>query len=213
MEIAVFQDDFPRPVEGHFKIEVIDKKTQEVIDSYEEKNKIMLGAKVSMQQAMRGNATSSGNLIFINTFVLGTRGHENDNLLTPKDFNYNLSDLFAVQESAPAYPITFDKYGNIIDEGYDPNLPNSAFTDTRVNIYEEADTDRRTIVYEFLIYEENANNNGNPIAYTEAALYTNLGQNIDPNNLAYGTIFSMRTFPAKIKDNTTQLKITWRIIF
>lgn len=37
--------------------------------------------------------------------------------------------------------------------------------------------------------------------FTEAGLYVN------------GRLFSMKTFPSKVKDDTTELKITWRIIF
>lgn len=37
--------------------------------------------------------------------------------------------------------------------------------------------------------------------FTEAGLYVN------------GRLFSMKTFPAKVKDDTTELKVTWRIIF
>lgn len=37
--------------------------------------------------------------------------------------------------------------------------------------------------------------------FTEAGLYVN------------GRLFSMKTFPAKVKDDTTELKVTWKIIF
>jgi hypothetical protein len=84
---------------------------------------------------------------------------------------------------------------------------------TLVIIYTESSIENETIVYEFLIYEDSANNNGNPIAYTEAAFYSNVDQNLGITDPEYGKIFSMRTFPAKIKDASTQLKITWRIIF
>jgi len=205
-------DTYKNPIEGHFKIEVIDKKTKEVIDSFEQKNKIMKKAKSTMQQAMMGKAAGGGNIIMLNTFVLGTRGHEG-NLLQPRTFSYELTDLFSITENEPIYPITFDSNSNIVDEGYDPSMPGSDGTPTRVNIYTESGTDNEAIIYEFLIYEDSANNNGNPVAYTEAGFYSNLNQNLGITDPVYGNIFAMRTFPAKIKDSSTQIKITWRIIF
>jgi hypothetical protein len=205
-------DTYAKPIEGYFTVELIDKNTNEVIDKYESNNKIMRDAKVSMKHAMKGETVGSGDAIMINTLVLGTRGHDG-NLLQPKTFSYDLSDLFAVTESQPVYPITFDRLGTIINEGYDPSMPGSGITPTELNIYTETSSDNESIVYEFLISEDSANNNGNPIAYTEAALYTNVDQNIGITDPDYGRIFAMRTFPAKIKDASTQLKITWRIIF
>ena len=205
-------DSYNKPLEGHFSIELIDTKTNEVIDKYESKNKIMRDAKVSMRQAMKGETVGSGDAIMINTLVLGTRGHDG-NLLQPKTFSYDLSNLFAITENEPVYPITFDRLGTNIDEGYDPSMPGSDGTPTDLNVYTESTTDNETIVYEFVIHEDSANNQGNPIAYTEAALYTNVDQNLGITDPAYGKIFAMRTFPAKIKDSSTQLKITWRIIF
>ena len=204
------KEKYTKPIEGIFKIEQIDENGN-VIDVYESSNKIMRNSKLSMAEAMSGT-TMPGGSIFINTLVLGTEGH-GDNLLSPKNIDYTLNDLYSVQENKPAYPISFDAYGNIIDEGYDPNLPGTHPEQTEVRIYREHSIDNETIVYELLIPKENANNAGGPIAYTEAALYTTFNQNLDPLNLHYGTIFAMRTFPAKIKDNTTELKITWRIIF
>ena len=205
-------DNFQKPIEGYFTIERIDKNTNEVIDRYESENKIMRDSKVSMKKAMKGDTVNSGEAIMINTLVLGTRGHDG-NLLQPKTFSYELSDLFAVSESYPVYPVTFDRLGTVVNEGYDPSLPGSGGTPTLINIYTETSTDNETIVYEFVINEDSANDNGNPIAYTEAAFYTNVNQNLGITDPEYGRIFSMRTFPAKIKDSSTQLKITWRIIF
>jgi hypothetical protein len=205
-------DTYSKPIEGYFTIEVIDKNTNEVIDKYEFSNKIMRDSKVSMRKAMKGETVGSGDAIMINTLVLGTRGHDG-NLLQPKTFSYDLSDIFAITENQPVYPITFDRLGSIINEGYDPSMPGSGVTPTILNIYTETSSDNESIVYEFIISEDSANNNGNPIAYTEAGLYTNVDQNIGITDPEYGRIFAMRTFPAKIKDASTQLKITWRIIF
>jgi hypothetical protein len=205
-------DNFTKPLEGYFTIEVINKDTNEIIDKYESPNRIMRDAKTSMRDAMKGETVGSGEAIMINTLVIGTKGHDG-NLLQPKTFSYDLSDLFSVNDSEPVYPITFNRNGTIVNEGYDPAMPDSDGTPTLLNIYTESSTDNQTVVYEFVIYEDSANNNGNPIAYTEAGLYTNVNQNIGITDPEYGKIFAMRTFPAKIKDINTQLKITWRIIF
>jgi len=47
---------------------------------------------------------------------------------------------------------------------------------------------------------ENANETG-VVAYTEAALYSN------------EEMFSMKTFPARVKENTVKFIITWSIMF
>ena len=62
----------------------------------------------------------------------------------------------------------------------------------------------RTVTYEITIPAENGNSGdpANPVvAYTEAALY------------AGDDIFSMKTFPARVKENTVELKVIWSIIF
>ena len=207
----MFKDVTNKPIEGHFKLEMLDTNG-DIVDVFESSNKIMRNSKLSMAEAMKGSLVGGGNPIFINNFVLGTEGH-NENMLVPKEIDYSIPTLYSASLDKPTYPITFDTYGNIVDEGYDPNLPNSSFTDSTVRIYRETGLDNETIVYEITIPEENANNAGGPIGYTEAGLYTSYNQNIDPLNLNYGTLFAMRTFPAKIKDNVTQLRITWRIIF
>jgi hypothetical protein len=207
-----FDDKTDNTVEGYFSIEVIKKDTGEVIDKWEESNKIMLDSKKVMRDAMMGQLGSDGKPLRMNTFALGTRGHDT-NVLVPKLFDYTMSDLFSVSESAPIYPITFDENGDIIDEGYDPNLPNSRFVDSTVTVISETGSDTETIVFTFLIPEENANENNGPIIYSDAALYTNQNQDISGTPIDYGSIFAMRTFPGKIKDPTTYFRITWRIIF
>jgi hypothetical protein len=219
-------DHTKKPIEGYFKIEQFDKSGN-LLDSWESSNLIMIDSKKVMRNAMRGllaNPEPAINTnIHINTFVLGTDGHQNDNLLAPKNFQNDRTDLFCVEnQNGKAYPITFGANGNIIDEGYDEDLPNSRNEASTVTINNLSDSGNEIIEYIFEIPSANANDSGNPIAYTEAALYTNLNQVIpnigsnpgDPLVIQdYGDIFAMRTFPAKIKDSTTSFKISWRIIF
>jgi len=220
------KDTTKKPIEGYFKIEQFDKDGK-LIDSWESSNLIMLDSKKVMRNAMRGLLANPEPIvntnIHINTLVLGTAGHQNDNLLAPKNFQNDRSDLFCVElQNGKAYPITFSAQGNILDEGYDEDLPNSRLESSTLTINNLSDSGNEIIEYVFEIPNANANDSGNPIAYTEAALHTNLNQIIpdlgvnpgDPLTITdYGDIFAMRTFPAKIKDYATSFKITWQIIF
>ena len=74
--------------------------------------------------------------------------------------------------------------------------------------------DNSTIQY--IINITNANANGptsgsGAIAWTEAGLFSSEG--VNDTNGTNGKIFAMRTFPAKIKENTTNFKITWKVVF
>jgi hypothetical protein len=219
------KDYAPEPIEGYFKIQQLDKD-RNVIDTYEDHNKIMIDSKKVMRNAMKGMVTTTEPVIaqniHINTFVLGTQGHDG-NLLLPKTFQYDRSDLFSIEATnGKVYPITFDVNGTIIDEGYDQDLPNAKIEDSKVTIKDISEINNEAIEYTFEIPVENANDAGAAIAYTEAAMYTNQNQIIpgiggtpgNPINVVdYGDLFAMRTFPAKIKDATTSFLITWRIIF
>lgn len=70
--------------------------------------------------------------------------------------------------------------------------------------------DQSIVEFKFSIPKDQANGQHTPLdtgyssnisLFTEAGLYVN------------GRIFSMKTFPAKIKDDTTEVVVTWRIIF
>jgi hypothetical protein len=229
-------DQTVKPIEGYFILEQFDKDGN-LIDKFEDKNMIMLNSKITMRDGMQGMETgsidgdpSTRGYPFINTFVLGTEGHNPGNILEPRNFTYQRDHLFSVDNTnGKTYPITFDPLAaqgvpgsNIIDEGYDPDLPGSKNDDSTVSIFSSTETENEAITYIFYIPVGNANDSGQAIAYTEAALYSNVGQDIpqlglnpgDPliiNN--YGTIFAMRTFPGKIKDVTSSLRITWKIVF
>ena len=226
----IFEDHAKSPVEGYFKIEVFDKDGN-VIDEFEQQNTIMLNSKNTMQYAMAGRTATDLSdpanpvemPIMINTFMLGTKGHQGTNILIPRNFDYTMDKMFSFTENGKVFPITFDKDGTVIDEGYDPTLPNSRNNgNTTIRISLLTNNENKIIEYVINIDEQNGNDNGGPIAYTEAALHANLNQNIPglgdaPGNPLtvnnYGEIWAMRTFPAKIKDSISSFKITWRIIF
>jgi len=226
--------DIVKKPKGYFKIEQF--KNGELIDTFEDNNMIMIDSKGAMRDSIQGiqKGTVNGDIntngpIFINTFILGTQGHEIGNILEPKSFTYNRNDLFSIENNGQVYPITFEPTilpsapgDNITDEGYDPNLTGSRTENSNVTVTSSDELENKVITYIFEIPEGNANDGGSVIAYTEAALYTNILQDIPglgstPGSSLtvndYGSIFAMRTFPAKIKDTNSSLKITWRIIF
>jgi len=136
-----------------------------------------------------------------------------DKVLPITDTAINGEDF--VQTSKPYYyNINFSLEGNTYDG---TNLTIGASKDNRcgctVSIPEDVSEDilKQTICqFVFTIPKSQANNqhnaseagfNSEVSLFTEAGLYVN------------GRLFSMKTFPAKVKDDTTELKITWRIIF
>lgn len=56
--------------------------------------------------------------------------------------------------------------------------------------------------------QANSQHNANDVGFnSEISIFTEAGLYVN------GRLFSMKTFPAKVKDDTTELKVTWRIIF
>lgn len=230
-------DNIKKPVEGYFKLEVY--KHGILVDTYEDHNKIMMFSKRVMAHSMGGAEMNNGLAVddepkYISTFALGTDGHQAGNLLAAKSFEYTQTKMFSEDLGLGFWPVTWNPENIVnsaspgakptfIAENYDPNHPGSSGTPTDVKISVDAGTEEYTITYTFEVPEDTASGTaGIAIAYTEAALYSNMGrlqglggqgsnQQDDSDNM--GTIFAMRTFPAKIKDDTTAFTITWRIIF
>ena len=89
------KDTLALPVEGLFKIDtVLDGK---IVDTYEQKNKIMNTARVAMARNMTGkvNVTSP-----INKIILGNMGSA-ATILDPIDFLSNRTSLFAESHMKP----------------------------------------------------------------------------------------------------------------
>lgn len=214
-------DTTKKPTEGFFKIEQFDKDNN-LIDSYEDQNMIMRDSKRSVAYLTNGAYPDAVNNMYINAFVLGNKGSVEGDLLTPKSFSFERTGLFAQSTTGGVtYPIvwnpkldpnqnpitasTASKY--VVSEG-STVLP-SVTNDSTVDITIEDDS---TIVYVINISNANANGSGEgAIAWTEAGLFTAEGTN-DTSGIG-GKIFAMRTFPAKIKENTTNFRITWKIVF
>ena len=223
-----FADKYTKPIEGFFKIETYENG--KLTDTFEEKNMIMKASKRSVRNSIGGKGsnviepTDYQGQIKMSTFIMGDMGNVSDNILAPKSFSYDREDLFSVEDpNGKPYPITFrdDGTGNIIvdREGYDPKYPisNPESSNVTINFNSGPDTEELEFIIE--IPEGNAVTSGNVAVFTEAALYTNLDMNIidftgtNPTINKYGTIFSMRTFPAKVKTDTTAFRIIWKIIF
>lgn len=208
------QDDVK--IQGIFSIYSIDKNGN-VIDKYEEKNLIMDRARQNMAQLI-GNVTTDASLGQpINKFVIGTLGHVGTDILNYKrvgenGFTSTRTSLFSEENSSALnYLIEFSVAGGTDvtvqadgkrRKGLTVEATESAVKNTIRRIV--GGDQGRTVTYEITIPAENGNSGdpANPVvAYTEAALY------------AGNDIFSMKTFPARVKENTVELKIVWSIIF
>lgn len=201
-----------KPTEGFFKIEYLDKD-RNVLFTHEQQNMIMEKSKESVASATAGIVPQTD---YINKFVLGNAGHEENNFLIAKSFPFTRTRLFAEDRNSISdkiYPIIFDPlsiagdyYAPVTGEDED-NLVKATPSTVRVKIISNS-----TIEYTFEIPDANANGTGVE-AWTEAALHTKTGEVINTNPITSGNIFAMRTFPAKIKENTSLFRITWKIVF
>ena len=178
---------------GHFTVQTIDSRTQEVLDEYIDNNMIMQSArKVMAERLLKITASPT-----INKIVIGTQGHKTGDILTPKDasdgFVSTRTELFSEELSEYFYPIEFTVPGTSFGPCTGIVEPSLGST---VSVL-QTDSD---VTYTISI-AANAANNGTSTIYTEAALYA--GDNI----------FSMKTFRAKIKDDSTIVRIIWKISF
>jgi len=195
---------------GEFSIKSI--YADGTFDEYQEKNLIMDMARSNMAELI-GGVTSTG--VSINKIVLGTQGHIGTDILAFKvagvDYNSTRTQLFSETPVSGGlnYAVTFNPVGGttVTDAAAVGTLFNIATTqiiDAAPNTVQRVVTNR-TVTYTITIPASNGNAIAAPpndiIAYTEAALYA-------------GTdIFSMKTFPARVKEPTVELVITWSLIF
>lgn len=176
-------DSTHKPTEGFFKIEQLDAD-RNVIDVWEDQNMIMKLSKSTVASSTKGDTVYDS---YIDTFVLGNGGTIDGDLLTPRTFSYERTNLFAEENLAnglsaavTTYPITFNP------TALDPNDGSAVVTDegasvggtpiewTKINV---TTVDDSTIVYVIEIPTTNANDSG-AIAWTEAALYTKEGEDL-----------------------------------
>lgn len=198
--------------EGIFNIKVVDAITGKVLEEYEEKNLIMDKARQNMARLVGGVDDVDGTRgHVIDRLVIGTQGHSGGNIITPiqvgsEGFDSTRDKLFSEENGGFNYHLKFDATGNniitVVGDG-------STYNGTKLLMANESSANvkrvvageyGRTLTYTFEIPPTAANGDG-VVAYTEAALYTNKD------------IFSMKTFPARIKEETVKFIISWSIIF
>jgi len=195
---------------GHFGIKMYKKDGS--IEEYEDKNLIMDKARWNMAELVGGWSAGEP----INQFVLGTEGHVGDDILDYKKvgsdgFDSTRTNLFSESSGAQHYIIPFTTSGGdtIESTGNDKTVNvdtayNSDITDTKESCTVRRTVSERTCTYVITVPDASGNNSDSAtsvIAYTEAALY------------AGPDIFSMKTFPARVKEDTVKFEITWSIIF
>jgi hypothetical protein len=208
MKILEKIDTISDSVIGHFSIKTIKKDGS--VDLYEEKNLIMDNARAIMSKMVGGFEFRS-----IKALKLGTAGHFNGNYLQPKtavDGNF-----------VPARTMLFSEENPSVETTYELNFQPSegllvqSLTALNSSDIDEGCTIEQTIagnVLTFVAYipEAAANKLVNTsvdgvVPYTEAALYTNNAAGTDEK------IFSAKTFPVKVKEDTVAFEITWSITF
>lgn len=220
------KDTVNKPTEGYFKLECLDINGN-VIDSFEQKNMIMFNSKPSVANSTIGTYPY---IDYINKIVLGDRGHEvsSGNLLIGRDFGYQRDRLFAEEEQGNTYVVVFNPLvrsgdGSISDIKYEAFHEGTSSKTQVLNNKAKVNAkiiNVSTIEYTIEIDASNGNGPNGIQPWTEAALYTKREESVEYDNSQSpigtpknGKIFAMRTFPAKIKEPTTTLKITWRVIF
>lgn len=212
----------PKEIKGHFTIEAYDKNGN-VIDSYEDDNLVVNSARYAMGALLAGKPDA----VSMSRFVLGTRGHDTtaNNILVAKapgkdGYDESRTKLFSEEENTSFfYTISWDtsalkdSSGQIVpfdkDEvefiavGQQKNHTGNEPTAENAKIPMKISISNNTLLYEWTIPEKNANgiNGKSTIGYTEAALKCG------------DTLFSIKCFPAKVKELSVMFKIKWKIIF
>lgn len=191
-------------LKGYFKIECLDKDGN-VIDKEEKHNLITNLARIEFAKLLMG--VNSG--MAINRFVMGTKGHVLEDVLTPKDvdtgFTAAVTNIFSGQESVDCgttwNQIEFSPSGNLVNtEAHiiTDGGNNNSTVDISLHGVEE---NSPYIQYIFNIAQDAFNGVQNGMIYTECGLYIN------------DKLIAMRTFKGKIKESSVSLRITWNLIF
>jgi len=197
--------------QGHFSVKVFKKDGS--VEVYEEKNLIMDRARSNMAELVGGYSEG----VAINKFVLGNKGHNGKDILDYKkvgandEFVSTRTKLFAQD---PDYDSANDKDSFVYEIDFNVESDTASVTDSAAvgKVAGSSDTQTcevkrvvadRTCTYTITIPDNAGNKDGEGavVAYTEAALY------------AGDDIFSMKTFPARVKEDTVKFEITWSIIF
>lgn len=204
-------EDKVNNIQGYFSVKSYKKDGS--VETYEDKNLIMDKARSNMAELIGGYNAGQP----INKFVLGNKGHNGEDILDYKkvgengEFISSNTKLFAELGEGTdrnnkedfVYEITFDPIGSELSK-----------TDTTAvgkikdsTITEACEVSRlingRTCTYTITIpdYAGNPVGEGSVVAYTEAALY------------AGDDIFSMKSFPARVKEDSVKLIVLWSLTF
>jgi len=204
-------------LKGEFLIRTFYKNGD--IDIYEDKNLIMDKARSNMAELIGGMDIGQP----ITKFSLGNKGHVGADILNYKkvgannEFISTRTELFS--EDTAYLNANNDTNGNHVDSftyeiGFDVSGSNIDITDTNAIgkikggvLTQICEVRRviadRTCTYTITIpdFAGNPEVVGDVMPYTEAALY------------AGNDIFSMKTFPSRVKEDTVKFEIVWSIIF
>ena len=194
---------------GHFSITAY--KKDGTVETYEDKNLIMDLARVNMAQLVGGVITGGAGVEgkSIDRFVLGTEGHVVGNILDYKKvgtngFDSTRTNIFSEASGGEYYVIPFNNDGGTDTTTNPATCYNSKLPTTLETCTVRRTVQDRTVTYTITIPEVSGNSSAvdsSVIAYTEASLY------------AGDDIFSMKTFPARVKEDTVKLLISWSVIF
>jgi hypothetical protein len=194
-------------LKGYFSIRTINRDGTEEL--YEDHNLIMDNARYSMAKAISGY--ESGRKISV--FKLGTAGNVSGEYLRAKTsaegFVSSRTSLFSEAKTGEiTYYINF---GSSIKSKQSTQTIATTSTSDSQECSVKITVANRVVTYEVTIPEVAANQNlsgvSSIIPYTEAALYT--WDSSDSNPL----IFSAKTFPVKVKEDTVSMVATWSITF
>lgn len=180
---------------GHLTIQAIDKSGN-IIDQWADNNMIMENARINMAELISGMSTGN----YINKIVLGTEGNKTGDYLTPKDetdgFVKERTQLFSEESGGYHYAINFSSTGSNGNFTLLSEDDSSTGESSVINVVQT----NSDVTYTIDLPGLNGNNTGT-VVYTEAALYA-------------GTqIFSMKCFKGKIKDESVQLRVVWKLMF
>jgi len=231
-------EKIPQMVNGYFKIEVKDKHGK-ILNSYEDKNKIMVWIHEMFSDAVYGYNPPNIEDFIITTIALGTDGIDSNGI--PKDLPNNMQRMYSednfwnynvyAPEKAYVYQATWDTpqtdiYGSVekLNEGatvphmggvplyYRGNPVNDEESYAGLKVYRGFSNG--ILQQKFIL--EVFSGNGHPMwaqgpGYSEAALYTKKGATESGEYL--GTMFSMKTFPEMIKTEDCVISIQWDLDF
>ena len=197
--------------QGHFSVKIF--KKDGTIETYEDKNLIMDTARSNMAELVGGYSLGKP----IDQFVLGNKGHNGTDILDYKKVGANnefLSERTKLFSQDVLYDTAGGKDSFTYEIRFDAISDTSSVVDSAAvgKIAGAVETQlcevsrlvaQRTCTYIITIPDVAGNKvgEGEVVAYTEGALYAGVD------------IFSMKTFPARVKEDTVKFEITWAIIF